>query len=430
MSDARRAYARSLNLLDYLAVADLQDWWSGHNRFDRDPEELLDEAQAPFADLVARYGDVAAEAAVDYLVMERSLDQELRYLPKPDAAEAASFAQARSSLQWAVRTSVEDGTFNDRLALRKLSGVVNRLVLQPARETVWNATVRDGTRYARVPEPGACPFCLMLASRGAVYSRETVVATKDMHRYHDNCRCLGIEAARATDEDPFVGLPPVNRQLRQMWDTEIAAAGVGSDEARRAWGRLVVHHRRARAGDAAVRWPPIAGVGRVRYRGSGTTTVFGEPEPLPDLAKMPGHVLFGWTDDRDLPPVADGPVDTGREAHTRALQEGHRWSSQRGGATVFPKSWSDQKIVDAVRDTIEDPDEYQPARKPGVPRVVRKTVDGVVIEAKWRQVRGEAKLDYAYPVRGDGVYWVTKEGEKVDPPKPHEKDKKFRPVER
>ena len=176
---------------------------------------------------------------------------------------------------------------------------------------------------------------------------------------------------------------------------------------------------------------PHRGVaGSSRHRGSGTTTVFGAEEPLPDLEKMPGHVLFGWTDDRDLPPVADGPVDTGREAHTRALQEGHRWSSQRGGATVFPKSWSDQKIVDAVRDTIEEPDEYRPVGGRGAPRVVRKTVDGVVIEARWRQVRGEPKFIEAHPVRGDGVYLITQDGRRVAPRTSKKKDRAFRPVRR
>ena len=417
---------RQLDVLTEAAQRELRQHWDLYQVLDGpQPVEAMREA---FISIQATYGEQAAVAAADDLYLSRQRNPALAHLPPPMPRKPASRGQAYHAYQAVMQTYITDGYVGP--IPEKLLGAVQRLVCQPARKTQAAAIAGDGTRYARVPEPGACPFCLMLASRGAVYTKTTVVTAKDMHRYHDNCRCLGIEATRATDEDPFVGLPPVNRQLREMWDTEIAAAGVGSDEARRAWARLVVHHRRARAGDGAVRWPPIAGVGRVRYRGSGTTTVFGEPEPLPDLEKMPGHVLFGWTDDRDLPPVADGPVDTGREAHTRALQEGHRWSSQRGGATVFPKSWSDQKIVDAVRDTIEDPDEYQPARKPGAPRVVRKTIDGVVIEAKWFNQGDAAKLDYAYPVRGDGVYWITKKGEKVDPPNPHKKDKTFRPVDR
>jgi len=42
-------------------------------------------------------------------------------------------------------------------------------------------------RWRRVPEPGACDFCLMLATRGAVYaSQETAGKDND---YHAHCHC-------------------------------------------------------------------------------------------------------------------------------------------------------------------------------------------------------------------------------------------------
>ena len=42
-------------------------------------------------------------------------------------------------------------------------------------------------RWRRVPEPGACDFCLMLATRGAVYaSQETAGRDND---YHAHCHC-------------------------------------------------------------------------------------------------------------------------------------------------------------------------------------------------------------------------------------------------
>lgn len=44
------------------------------------------------------------------------------------------------------------------------------------------------TAYRRVPEPGACPFCLVLATRGAVYTSETT-AGGSANRYHAHCRC-------------------------------------------------------------------------------------------------------------------------------------------------------------------------------------------------------------------------------------------------
>ncbi|MCG7439539.1 hypothetical protein [Corynebacterium freneyi] len=93
-------------------------------------------------------------------------------------------------------------------AKRRLSGVLNRLVAQPAHETVSEAALAAGNGFARVPEPGACDFCLMLASRGAAYTRESVGRSK---KFHDNCRCLGIEVTRPSD------LPRINRELGELW---------------------------------------------------------------------------------------------------------------------------------------------------------------------------------------------------------------------
>lgn len=52
--------------------------------------------------------------------------------------------------------------------------------------------IGDGTfnQWRRVPLPGACDFCLMLATRGAVYStRRVALYATDGRRYHSFCRC-------------------------------------------------------------------------------------------------------------------------------------------------------------------------------------------------------------------------------------------------
>ena len=54
---------------------------------------------------------------------------------------------------------------------------------------------RVAVGYARVPKPNACAFCIMLASRGAVYSKDTVLKTTGRSKfgagksYHPNCGC-------------------------------------------------------------------------------------------------------------------------------------------------------------------------------------------------------------------------------------------------
>ena len=66
--------------------------------------------------------------------------------------------------------------------------------------------------YVRVPRIGACPFCLMLASRGAVYKRGTVEVTKSGRKYHDNCHCMPREVLPGDD------LPLINQALQAKWE--------------------------------------------------------------------------------------------------------------------------------------------------------------------------------------------------------------------
>jgi hypothetical protein len=56
------------------------------------------------------------------------------------------------------------------------------------------------TRYRRVPEARACRFCLMLASRGAVYLTETTAGAG--RKFHANCRCRIEAVAVVPDSGP------------------------------------------------------------------------------------------------------------------------------------------------------------------------------------------------------------------------------------
>lgn len=328
--------------------------------------------------------------------------------------------------------SMKEGRFHDQLARKKLEGVLNRLVLQPGRDTVYEATKRDGTGYARIPEPGACPFCLMLASRGAVYTKDTVLHTSSLHKYHDHCRCLGIEVRVDGKGDPaFDRLPPVNGQLRQLWDRNVGEkSGTYKDSvsAQARWRSMILHMWRVKTGsDEPVRFPPIPGIKVPQSTERANFTVFGRMEPLQSLEHMPGHLLFGWTDRKPLPPVEEGVVDS-REVHSRSDRQGHRRGTIRKGATLFPEDWSDQKIVDAVRDTIENSDWYKEPEDGRNSRVVRKGIDGVVIEAKWTLIDGEAKFNMAYPIYGPGVVRVDSAGKLVDAVVPKRKNRGFNPL--
>ncbi len=66
--------------------------------------------------------------------------------------------------------------------------------------------------WRRVPEAGACDFCLMLATRGAVY--RTAQTAGDGNDYHRHCRC---DAALETDfnarEDVYIDPADANRKI-------------------------------------------------------------------------------------------------------------------------------------------------------------------------------------------------------------------------
>lgn len=208
MPDYLDQYGATLEQLRLLAQQRLADWWA--NTSGLEPPLRMDTMREAFVAVQRMFGEQAAHAAADYLFMQRSLDEDLAMLEFPEVAEPASYGQAVASFDWATaKYRREFDPWLLPVAQDKLNGVMARLVARPAHDTVAEATLSAGTGYARVPEPGACTFCLMLASRGAVYTRKTVQAANS---YHDNCRCVGIEV-KNDDE-----LPRINRDLEELWE--------------------------------------------------------------------------------------------------------------------------------------------------------------------------------------------------------------------
>lgn len=220
--------------------------------------------------------------------------------------------------------------------------------------------MRDGTAFARVPEPGACSFCLMLASRGAVYTAKTVGA---VNKFHDHCRCLGIEVKRDGSD-----LPRINRDLEQLWgDSE---SSTQADFEKALWARKL---------NGGPLWPELKTVTVPAYKGDGMSKVFpGEPLPK-DLDRVVAHVLFGW---RDTPKRGDAWVK-----HSENSRMGHTWDSQRPKASKFPKSWSNQDIANAIVETLENPDAYVPTNRDGQ-RVSYAAFDGVDVMVRYTVVGG------------------------------------------
>lgn len=83
-----------------------------------------------------------------------------------------------------------------------LRGAVTGWVTGAFAETIAENAERDGSasHWARKPNPGACNFCLTLASRSAAgawqagpfASRQSASATADGDPFHDDCRCIAV----------------------------------------------------------------------------------------------------------------------------------------------------------------------------------------------------------------------------------------------
>lgn len=190
--------------------------------------DLRDYATSLLCEAVSAYGDQASYVACaeyDATVAEMGID-----LPSAELWDGPDEGALAGTVRW--RAGALDGT--DDGFSRFCDGVSTRAWDEPLRAangtTIANAT-RDrdrGMRYARVPTGReTCGFCLMLASRGFVYTSEGAAGrTAGLYnRYHDRCDCR-VVAGR--DGDTVDGYDP-------GWLAEVyadARATVDADEIR------------------------------------------------------------------------------------------------------------------------------------------------------------------------------------------------------
>lgn len=85
------------------------------------------------------------------------------------------------------------GTAAASAALTKFGGIARRGVMQGGRMMVHETAKRDGNvvGWRRVTDGDPCTFCAMLATRGPVYSKDTVLTDGEGLSYHGHCGCTG-----------------------------------------------------------------------------------------------------------------------------------------------------------------------------------------------------------------------------------------------
>lgn len=169
-----------------LAVRDLEQLWRSL-RLD-DPMEVRQALEDLLPDLTTGYGELAATVAAD-IYDEMRAESNAPGSFTPVLAGSYAIEAVRANARWAIGPLFSSRPDPDA-ALSRLAGEVDRMSLQPGRETIAESVRRDPAkpRWARVPTgPETCAWCLSLASRGAIYrSRETAGGAWDWHR---DCDC-------------------------------------------------------------------------------------------------------------------------------------------------------------------------------------------------------------------------------------------------
>lgn len=153
--------------LSLLAQEQLRDFLSSF-ALDGDPVRVRNALLQFFPELVTTYGDVSALLASDFY-------DSLRDVPPSAASFRAAFADpvdeslAAGSARWSVGALFDEDV---DLFWSQILGATQRLVSERGRQTFYGSAERDPVRtgVARVPRgTDTCTFCIMLASRGAVY---------------------------------------------------------------------------------------------------------------------------------------------------------------------------------------------------------------------------------------------------------------------
>lgn len=183
-------YGAANNGIVAMAQKDLVDFWKLLDK--TNPLEVKAAMLEFMPEMVATYGESAALLAADFYdsIRPSGLDP---FVPDvadvPDAAQVA--AVTRNGISPLFQAEPDGAA-----ALSKLASATQRLVNQPARETIDRNSKRDpnGASWARVPMGRTtCAFCRMLASRGPVYgSKASASAKRSGSRYHDDCDCKPV----------------------------------------------------------------------------------------------------------------------------------------------------------------------------------------------------------------------------------------------
>lgn len=170
---------RALNRLSERASGEWRAVWDSLSTGDKVQMRRL--LARPWLEIVGDYGDMASALGVDAF---EAWAEELGIV-RPDAQSARGVDVDRASarMRWAIE---QPDILGSSLVL------LDELVKQPYRSTMQDSAWASGAGWARVPAGSeTCAFCLMLASRGGVYSsKEISKFGLKGKKYHGDCDCV------------------------------------------------------------------------------------------------------------------------------------------------------------------------------------------------------------------------------------------------
>lgn len=153
-------------------------------------EELVAIVAASINEGTGEPAKASAGAAVDYLAQARA-EAGVEAEFGPYSPEAVSDIPADIVVSDAVEVSRSHfGGMDPEGLAAAAGGRAQRLVMQRADRTIVRNSMRDPAhpRWALVPNPGACAFCLMLGANGWTYrSKESALSSR-----HSGCRCTVV----------------------------------------------------------------------------------------------------------------------------------------------------------------------------------------------------------------------------------------------
>lgn len=184
------------------ALADLAAQWATLDL--NDAAQVKATLQELLPALADEYGAAASELAVDvYESLREAEGFTSDYAPQIAAVVDTMPSRAR----WAADPLFDRADPQPAVALVRAQESVQLAVADQYRETVMDTAIDDpeARGWQRVVRPGSsasgpCPFCELLASRGAVYTRKSV----DFGA-HGLCHCIAVPAwgGREVPVKPF-----------------------------------------------------------------------------------------------------------------------------------------------------------------------------------------------------------------------------------